>query len=117
MKIFEFTQNDSELKLNFDSIEDLVIYMRNDPMFYRKEFFPCMASISDKLDKGKTCDPAKDIGPCVDKACDTYCNRYDLHSPKTLFPVEDRRDIVNKVYQEEIANLKAGMYKAESSCS
>ena len=65
MKIFEFTDND-EPKLNFDSIEDLCIFMRNDPMFYRKQFFPCMANISDKIDSDGKCDPNKDIGPCVD---------------------------------------------------
>jgi hypothetical protein len=117
MKIFEFTDNDGP-KLNFDSIEDLCIFMRNDPMFYRKQFFPCMANISDKIDSDGKCDPNKDIGPCVDNACNAYCNQYDLpHDPKTLFPIEDRRSIVSKIYSEEMPNIKQGMYKAESSCS
>lgn len=119
MKILEFTNSENnKLRLDFDNVEDLGIFMRNDPMFYRKQFFPCMAKISDKLDAGKKCDPVKDIGPCVDNACEAYCNHFDLpQEPKTLFPVEDRRAVVSKLYSEEMPNVKKGMYKAESSCS
>lgn len=119
MRIDELgNNNNSNLRLDFDNVEDLCIFIRNNPMFYRKQFFPCMANISDKLDAGKKCDPVKDIGPCVDNACDAYCDTYDLpHDPKTLFPVDDRRAAIEKLYAEEMPNVKKGMYKAESSCS
>ena len=45
MKIFEVTEP------NFDLIDDTSFYMRNDPEFYRKEYFPAMARIADMHSK------------------------------------------------------------------
>ena len=39
VKIVEFSHADD---LGYDVVEDVAIYMRNDPMFYRKHYFPAM---------------------------------------------------------------------------
>jgi hypothetical protein len=50
MKIFEVVEP------NFDLVDDTSFYMRNDPMFYRKQYFPAMASMADMHSKGKKID-------------------------------------------------------------
>ena len=63
-------------------------------------------------------DAVENADDAVDNACDAYCDTYDLpHDSKTLFPVDDRRAAIEKLYAEEMPNVKKGMYKAESSCS
>ena len=42
MRIDEFTNKKDERELPFSVAEDLMVFMRNDPTFYRKKFYPCM---------------------------------------------------------------------------
>ena len=32
-----------ETKLNFDIVDDAVVFMRNDPQFYRKKYYPTVS--------------------------------------------------------------------------
>ena len=41
MRIDEFAQPMDD-KLPFDVVDDVAIFMRNDPMFYRKSLFPAI---------------------------------------------------------------------------
>ena len=52
MRIDEFAAptNDS---LPFDVADDVAIFMRNDPMFYRKQLFPAIMNMKDRHDAGK----------------------------------------------------------------
>lgn len=42
MKINEFFDQPIDDKLPFDVVDDVCVFMRNDPMFYRKSFFPAI---------------------------------------------------------------------------
>ena len=106
MKIFEVTEP------NFDIVDDTSFYMRNDPEFYRKEYFPAMASIADMHSKGKDIDPRKCLGNMVDHGCTNYCKKYnpDKH-PDEVFTKEIRDSIIDKIFAEEIDEIKKGEYK------
>ena len=106
MKIFEVTEP------NFDIVDDTSFYMRNDPEFYRKEYFPAMASIADMHSKGKDVDPRKCLGDMVDHGCTNYCKKYNLAKhPDELFTKEIRDSIIDKIFAEEIDEIKKGEYK------
>ena len=116
MKLFELDNKQEEVP--FDVVEDLAIFMRNDPMFYRKTFFPAMAAASDKMERGESIDPAIFIKPMVDKGVKSYCSKFIKdRRPEDIFTDEDRKTCCNKIQAEEMPNIKKGMYKAESSCS
>ncbi len=55
------------MELGFDLVDDTCMHMRNDPNFYRKEYFPTMASIADMQREGSNNDPRKLIMPMIEK--------------------------------------------------
>ena len=110
MRIDEFTQPIDD-KLPFDVVDDVAVYMRNDPMFYRKSFFPAMKKLSGIIGNGKTVDPNKALGPLVDKACEGYCNSYDINrTPADLLTIDDRKALISKLFSEEVENIRKGEY-------
>jgi len=113
MKLFELEDRDQDDQIPFDVIEDLTIFMRNDPMFYRKTFFPAMSDVSDKMDKDDGIDPVGILRPMVDKGVDSYCKKFAAHKrPQDLFTDDDRVQVVKKIQSEELPHIKKGMYKA-----
>jgi hypothetical protein len=55
VKINEFHDSEQDdNKLNFSIVHDLHTHMKNDPMFYRKQYYPTMCGCQDKLQKGGT---------------------------------------------------------------
>lgn len=111
MKINEFAQN-NEQQINFDVVDDTIVFMRNDPMFYRKSYFPTVAKMADMHRAGKDVNPETLFGPVVDQAMEGYCKRYKLtRSPSDLFTTDDRQNIINRITTEELEEIKKGEYK------
>ena len=111
MKINEFTQH-NEPQINFDVVDDTIVFMRNDPMFYRKNYFPAIAKMADMHRAGKDVDPESLVGPVVDQAMEGYCKRYKLtRSPSELFTTDDRQNLINRITTEELDEIKKGGYK------
>lgn len=80
MKINEFNDLDipEEIlpKPDYDVASDLLIFMRNDPMFYRKNFFPAIESY--KSNKKNTAA----IKNVVETGLNEYCKKFNIHNPK-----------------------------------
>jgi len=113
MKINEFSNSEQDQQVPFNVVDDLAIFMRNDPMFYRKHYFPMMAKISDMHDRGESVDPIVLMKPVVDRGINSYCNKFKL-GKKTdkLFSEQDKTDAVKKIYSEEMPYVKKGTYRA-----
>lgn len=110
MKINEFTTRD-DFKLPFDIVDDLHVYMRNDPIFYRKHYYPTMARIADITKSNKEIDAHKEFTPMIDRACESYCAKYEVaRDPSEVFTEEDRKALVSKIYSEEIEGIRKGEY-------
>ena len=111
MKLKEFTDIDIDKKeeIGYDIIDDLKCHMRDDPMFYRKMYFPCMAKLKDNYDKGDhNADGVKEM---VDKAIQHYCNKYDIiKTPTELLTKEDKDALIQEIYNEELEEVKKGEY-------
>lgn len=109
MRIDEFAapMNDS---LPFDVADDVTIFMRNDPMFYRKSLFPAIMNMKDRHDAGKDCVAEECLGEVCSAAMETYCKKFDLGSPKNVFRDEDKGLIINKLFGEEMKMIKDGQY-------
>ena len=109
VKIVEFSQPQST-GLNFDVVDDAVVFMRNDPVFYRKKYFPAMASMADRVRNGKDFDRSV-IGSVVDSGMNSYCKKFKLaKGPSDIFTAEDREAIIEKICSEEIKQIESGDY-------
>ena len=111
VKIVEFTNRDTENQLPFNVAEDVHVYMKNDPMFYRKHYFPCMAKMAEMHRAGKAFNMAQTIKPVIKRAAEGYCKRYNMPMPAaTLFREEDENELVERICSEEMDRIKQGEY-------
>jgi len=106
VKVYEVTE------FPFDKIDDVVVFMRNDPMFYRKQYFPCINNIADMQREGTNQNPQNILMPMIEKGINQYCAKYNLgKSPDEVFDNNDRSAIFDKIYKEEMEQIKKGEYK------
>ena len=111
MKIFEVTEVRENDSLGFDLVDDASYYMRNDPSFYRKEFYPCMSKVADKHTAGASIDKNM-IMSMVERGINKYVQEYNLgRSVADVFKQPDRDALVDKLFSEEIEEIKKGDYK------
>ena len=112
VKIVEFFDKPIDTSLPFNVIDDVAIFMRNDPMFYRKSFFPTVTHMADMHREGKELDKNKCLGSMVENALGAYCKKYDIAQiPDEIFTNDDRGQIIDKIFSEEMEQIKRGEYK------
>jgi hypothetical protein len=118
-KLFEMGYEDFEIEVSteesedlpFDIVEDLFVFMKNDPMFYRRMYFPTMAKIADAMQANKKVDFKKAVQPMVERAVDIYCKKFDLpKSTKKMFTDEHRSNLIDRIQSEETENIEQGEY-------
>lgn len=110
MRIDEF-DNTVDDKLPFDVVDDISVFMRNDPMFYRKSFFPVVDRMRHCHRKGTEFDYQKEIGEVVDRAANTYCRKFKINRrPENLMDDNERDELIKKLYAEEMTQIRKGVY-------
>ena len=109
MRIDEFAQPMDD-NLPFDVVDDIAIFMRNDPMFYRKQLFPAIMNMKDQHDAGKSPDANKCLGEVCGRAMETYCSKFDLGQPSNIYRDGDKDSLISKVFGEEMTMIKDGQY-------
>jgi|TARA_B110000046_G_scaffold7353_1_gene7713 hypothetical protein len=109
MRIDEFAQPMDD-KLPFDVVDDVAIFMRNDPMFYRKSLFPAIMNMKDRHDSGKSCVAEECLSEVCGRAMESYCSKFKLGSPTNIFKPEDKGQLIQKVFGEEMKMIKDGAY-------
>ena len=111
MKVSELHQP-SDTKVPYDLVDDTIVYMRNDPMFYRQHYFPAMTNLADMHRSGAKVNAKDHLLPMIEKGCDSYCSKYNVaRSPEEIYTNEDRNNIMQKIYSEELDQIKKGEYK------
>jgi hypothetical protein len=112
MKINEFftSQEDSEKpRFDFDVVDDLQQFMVNDPMFYRKVYYPQMLSISKRAKADKGVAPLQDLSSMISRACNEYVNKFKLNvDPRDLLSKEDQLRLSEKIISDEQGNIQKG---------
>lgn len=121
MKIFEILSSEQERDyestkeeygIEFEPVEDLIVFMKNDPVFYRRKYFPRVKELEKNYKKNKEVDPKKYFSDVVDSAMNTYCKKYDLaRDPSEIFSSSDKHEIIGQITSEEIENIRNGEYK------
>jgi len=111
MRIDEFSQQ-PENKFNFDVVDDVCVFVRNDPMFYRKSFFPTMSKIADMHREGKEINAHECMSEMIENALNSYCKKFKVADmPDEVFTQDDRTRIIDKLFSEEMEQIKKGEYK------
>lgn len=95
---------------NFDVASDFMVFARNDPNFYAKEYYPCMSKCSDIMDMKKPL-KRKHIMPMIKKGANAYCDKYNLGSPSALFDKSVVDAIIQQIKNEELPLLQKGEYR------
>ena len=97
--------------LPFNVVEDMAIFMRNDPMFYRKTFFPAVMRMKTCHDKGVKFNAVNELAPIIDNATQQYCKKFKIERhPNDLMDNEEKKDLIRKLYSEEMAQIRKGAY-------
>ena len=102
VKIVEFFDNTDMPEqilpqIDFDISEDLVIFMRNDPMFYRKSLFPAIETV--KASKPMDTTALENV---VHQGLGKYCSKFNIPHPQDqLLTAEDINRIVERLVQED----------------
>ena len=107
VKINEFHDMDIPKEIypapDYDVKEDLKIYIRNDPMFYRKSFFPAFE------DYKKTKKP-KCLYDMVNNGLKNYCSKFELpFAPNELLNKTDITVLVSELIQDELQEVNEGV--------
>jgi len=111
MRINEFSQQ-PENRFDYDVVDDVCVFMRNDPIFYRKSFFPAISRIADLHREGKSIDKKQCLGQMIENALEAYCKRFDIADiPDQMFNDNDRQNIMDKIYSEEMEQIRKGEFK------
>jgi hypothetical protein len=111
MRIDEFTSKKFEKELPFSVTDDLMVFMRNDPHFYRKSYYPCMVKMQDESIKGNDCNFVANTRPMIKSAIKDYCTKFNVAAnPQSVFTKEDEDAIIEKLYDEEMPKLESGEY-------
>jgi len=111
MKIDDFDRQKKEVVIPFNVAEDLYVYMKNDPMFYRKSFFPAVADLSDRARAGKNVDLRSTMTPLILKAAKSYCKKYKIPKEATeLFQQEDIDEVLERIAEDELELIRKGEY-------
>jgi hypothetical protein len=85
-------------KPDFNVGEDLLIFMRNDPMFYRKTFFPAVEDYKNSKKK-----PI--LIRLVKKGLGSYCNKFNIpNPPNELMSDGDIIELVKQIIGDEIGD-------------
>jgi len=104
VKINEFADLDIPKEIypkpDYDVKEDLKIYMRNDPMFYRKAFFPAMDEY--RQTKNKKC-----LNDMVDNGLKNYCTKFGIkHKPEDIISKADLYNLVDEIIKDEQEDIQ-----------
>jgi hypothetical protein len=107
VKILEFTQEPND-SLPFDVVDDIQQYMKNDPAFYRRIYYPTMCKMQEC---GESENPKDLVAPMALLAARNYVKKYKINKvPEELLTAEEMDDLVNRVYEEEIEACNRGEY-------
>ena len=107
MKINEFHDMDipDEIvpKPDYDVASDLLIFMRNDPMFYRKNFFPAVETYKEN---DKDTSPIENM---IKGGLGQYCQKFNILNPADeLMGEGDIKALTQQIIQDEMEDLEEG---------
>lgn len=103
VKINEFFGNtrEDEPVLNYDPGQDLVIFMQNDRMFYRKHLYPALLALQNMRKTDREIN-TRSLLPIVDHGIKVYCKKFNIpHDPEKIFDKHTKMQVINALLNPE----------------
>ena len=98
-------------KTDYDLLNDLIVFIRNDFRFYRKYYYPAMHKIAKEYNNTNKADFKKHLRKVIDTAIKEYCSIYNTpEEPDELFSSEDKQEIINMISKDELPEIRNGEY-------
>jgi hypothetical protein len=115
MRLCEFaTELTSDKKtLDFDLVDDLIFFMRNDSSFYRTSYFPLVSKFANKCSRNNTPSPAffKNV---VINAYNVYKDQYQVEGLRDSLSIDMLKEICNKLHIEELEDYKKDHFRRKN---
>jgi len=93
----------SNQEVDFDPGKDIVIYMQNDPMFYRKHLYPVLVDYEEAKKNDQEFN-TKSLLPVVDRAIPMYCKKFNImQDPRKLFTKAIKLQIIQDIINPQDA--------------
>lgn len=111
VKLVEMGFNpDGNNGMDFDVCDDIVVYMRNDPEFYRKHYYPTLAKMCDAYRKDNKIQK-ESLKTLVSTAIPMYMKKFKIdRKPSDVFTNEDCQNIAEMIFDEEAEEIRNGEY-------
>lgn len=110
VKLVEVTDEKIYDQLDYDVGQDLIVYMRNEPMFYRKHLYPALVDVQEAVKNGGQVSK-KQLLPVIEKAIISYINKYNLKKrPEEIMNDQEKLDCINTLLTDEQENFRNGTY-------
>ena len=100
---------DLKKDLGFDLKDDLICFMRNDPDFYRKNYFPIATKFKDFINSGRSVTP-RAFESMVKHAYECYNNKFQVEGLDKELTKEMCEEVCNEIHRSELNFIKDGMY-------
>jgi hypothetical protein len=109
VKIVEVTEQNKD-NMPFDVSEDLIVYMRNEPMFYRRHLYPSLIDVQETVKRGKKYNK-RQLLPMIETAIQEYVKRFNIKkTPDELMNEKERLNCISKLLSDEQENFRNGSY-------
>lgn len=100
-EFFDTTRDSNEPVLNYDPGQDLVIFMQNDRMFYRKHLYPALLDLENKRKENGDVN-TRSLLPIVDHGIKIYCKKFNIpHDPEKIFDKNVKMQIIKALLNPE----------------
>jgi len=97
-------------KLPYNVVEDLVVFMKNDQDFYRKEVFPKLSGVQEAVLSGGKFNK-KELLPMVDHAIQKYIQKFDIPKrPTDLLTREEKMEAIGILLKNEADSFRNKEY-------
>ena len=97
-------------ELPFNVVEDLCVYMRQDPNFYRTNLYPAMLDVQEAVKNGGKYNK-KQMLPVVEKAIIEYIKKFEIQKrPNELLQDSEKMECISKLLKDETESLRKGDY-------
>jgi len=101
-EFFNSEQESEKARFDFDVADDVHQYMVNDPVFYRREYFPTVDRMCSKHKKGQELNPSAELKAIILNACKQYVETFSINAdPDTLLDETEIESIAQKIFSTE----------------
>ena len=106
----DFTDIDPNGPLPWNMVDDLIVYMKNESNFYRKNLYPMLLNVQETVQNGNKFDKKKMI-PIIDQAIKEYINKFEIKKrPEDLMTPSEKMECITKLLKDESEFFRKGDY-------